>query len=426
MAHLNAHSLFDPYQSAYRPGHSTETALLKIKNDFDLALDRGQGVALVLLDLSAAFDTIDHCILLERLENHCGITGCALEWVRSYLTDRTQSVVIGDMLSDPLPLDIGVPQGSVLGPLLFTIYMLPIGHILREHGILYHGYADDTQLYLLFNPKDPQSLPMQMARLEKCLAKIHQWLIRNKLQLNADKTEFILQVAVHLKTLVQKLRPSLRVGDAVVHPTDCVRDLGVHLDSQLSMRPYINQTTRSIHGHLRSLRRIRRHLDDAACAKAVQALVVSRLDYANSLLSGVPDCALRKLQVAQNSAARLLSATDRRQHITPVLKDLHWLPVRQRIAFKMLSLTFQALHSESAPCYLRSLLVQDQRRPLRSNSSAVQLLAPCTKKNIGEHSFAVRGPKLWNSLPANLRNSTSYPTFKRNLKTFLFKQHFGS
>ena len=166
--------------------------------------------------------------------------------------------------------------------------MLPLGHILREHGILYHGYADDIQLYLLFSAKDldPQSLSIQMARLEKCLVEIHHWLIRNKLKLNADKTELIILVAEHLRTLVQQLRTPLRVGGAVVHPTDCVRDLGVQLNSQLSMSPYINQITRTIHGHLRSLRRIRRYLDDGACAIAVQALVVSRLDYANSFAVG--------------------------------------------------------------------------------------------------------------------------------------------
>jgi hypothetical protein len=337
---------------------------------------------------------------------------------------RTQTVVIGDTLSDPVPLNIGVPQGSVLGPLFYTVYMLPIGRILRKHGITYHGYADDTQLYLRFDPKNPESLLAQIARLERCLDEIRLWLVNNKLKLNEDKTELIILVAAHLKHLVDQLRPVLRVGDAVVQPRDSVRDLGVLLDAELSMRPYINQVTRSTYGHMRSISRIRHYLDDKACATAVQALVVSRLDYANSLLSGVPDCALRKLQVAQNSAARLVSGTGRREHITPVLKQLHWLPVRQRIHYKILSQTFQSLNTDSAPEYLKDMLHRNERRQLRSNSSAVQLIVPRTKKNMGERSFAVCGPRLWNTLPVVLRNSDSHLNFKKGLKTFLFRQHF--
>ena len=139
----------------------------------------------------------------------------------------------------------------------------------------------------------------------------------------------------------------------------------------------------------------------------------------------VPDCVLHRLQFAQNSAACLLSGTNCRQHITPVLEEFHWLPVHQCIAFKILSITYQAVHSDSAPSYLKGLAVQDQQRLLHSNSSVVQLLVPCTKKNIGEHS-GVRGPKLCKTLPTSLRNCNSHLSFKRNLKIFLFMQQFYS
>ena len=153
---MGTHNLYDRFQSAYRPGHSTESALLSIKSDIDLALDQGDGMLLVLLDLSAAFDTIDHSILIDRLDSCCGISGTAKDWLRSYLQDRTQTVVVGDAHSDPVNLNIGVPQGSVLGPLLFSIYILPLGDIVRSHGITHHGYADDTQLGLARTPFQPQ------------------------------------------------------------------------------------------------------------------------------------------------------------------------------------------------------------------------------------------------------------------------------
>ena len=126
MDYMSANDLHEVLQSAYRSGHSTETALLKIKNDIDLALDRGDGVFLVLLDLSAAFDTIDHTILIDRLETWRGITGTVLKWLKTYLSCRTQSVRVGESSSVDVHLKTGVPQGSVLGPLLYLIYMLPL------------------------------------------------------------------------------------------------------------------------------------------------------------------------------------------------------------------------------------------------------------------------------------------------------------
>ena len=150
--HMQLHGLMDSYQSAYRRGHSTETALVNVKNDFDREVDRGQVVLLAMLDLSAAFDTIDHSILLERLRSHLGASPATLAWVRSYLSQRTQQVAIHEALSLKTDLTTGVPQGSVLGPLLFLVYILPLKQIISKHGISYHGNADDTQLYTTFNP----------------------------------------------------------------------------------------------------------------------------------------------------------------------------------------------------------------------------------------------------------------------------------
>ena len=188
--YLQQNGLNDKFQSAYRREHSTESALLRIKNDFDVALDAGDGVLLVLLDLSAAFDTIDHEILLDILESQCGITGVALKWMTSYLSGRTQSVIIGEACSRPVKLRIGVPQGSVLGPLLFSVYIAPLSAIMRKYGISYHGYADDTSLYVRFNPKEPGSLVAALWRLEACLEEIRAWMVANKLMLNEAKTDF--------------------------------------------------------------------------------------------------------------------------------------------------------------------------------------------------------------------------------------------
>ena len=150
--HISGNSLLEPMQSAYRSGHSTETAPLRVKTDLLQAIDRQEVVCLILLDLSSAFSTVNHCLLLQRLEVSFGIKETALEWIRLYLTGRTQRVSVGKATSSPIVLSFGVPQGSVLGPILFTLYTSPLGSICSKYGINYHMYVDDQQIYLSFKP----------------------------------------------------------------------------------------------------------------------------------------------------------------------------------------------------------------------------------------------------------------------------------
>ena len=148
---MRENNLLDPMQSVYRSGHSTETALLRVHSDIVSAIDKGRGVFLILLDLSAAFDTVDHTILLSFLKDYIGLDGPALKLFETYLTNRTQCVSIKGVLSELSELAYGVPQGSVLGPIAFCIYTIPLGAILRHYKIQYHIYADDTQLYFSFD-----------------------------------------------------------------------------------------------------------------------------------------------------------------------------------------------------------------------------------------------------------------------------------
>ena len=183
--YLRQHQLYEPMQSAYRPAHSVESALLKVYNDTLVAIDSGKEVALILLDLSAAFDTIDHRLIIQRLQSRYGISGVALDWFRSYLSNRQQSVLIHGSSSSSRPLHYGVPQGSVLGPLLFTLYTAPLGDVIRSHGLDFMLYADDTQIYATVRNDSSTTV----AQLEACLCDVKKWMTENKLQLNDSKTE---------------------------------------------------------------------------------------------------------------------------------------------------------------------------------------------------------------------------------------------
>ena len=188
-SHISTNILTNVSQSAYRQFHSTETALLKVHNDINLNINNGKVTALTLLDLSAAFDTIDHSILIERLLKWYGISGTALSWFSSYLTDRYQTIKIGNCFSAALPTLFGVPQGSVLGPLLFTLYTTPLSSVIQRHNLDHHLYADDTQIYIsLATPDTNRSLN----QLSDCLQDIFHWMTDSKLKLNANKTELII------------------------------------------------------------------------------------------------------------------------------------------------------------------------------------------------------------------------------------------
>jgi hypothetical protein len=425
-SHMTRHGLHDPLQSAYRAAHSTETALLKIKDDIDRGLDQGEGTLLVLLDLSAAFDTIDHGILLDRLQHYVGISGTSLQWFQSYLQDRKQSVAIDRSLSTPQDLNIGVPQGSVLGPLLFLVYILPLADIIKRHGVLRHGYADDTQLYLRFLQKDTGQFFQAISKLESCIEDIRTWMTINKLKLNEDKTEFMIITSRFYKARYQQLNATLNVGGVAIKPVSSVRNLGTAFDCVMSMEGHVKNIKRSMFYHLKEISRVRRYLDRDTCHMAVQALVISRLDYANIMLVGLPQNLIHGLQIAQNAAARLITGTRREEHITPVLASLHWLPVYQRIKHKCLSLVYKGLHRQDAPKYLKDLLcLHASNRALRSGSQISRLSVQRTKNQYGDRAFSTTAPKLWNALSYVVHQQKTFDGFKRAVKSILFKEHFG-
>ena len=372
--HLASNSMFNSFQSAYTKFHSTETTLLALHDDLINAMDKQKVTCLTLLDLSAAFDTIDHSILLQRLSSWFGLRGNVLSWFASYLLDRTFSVSCSGSKSAPTSLTTGVPQGSVLGPILFILYTTPLSSLISQPQeqnhlhtlgvpVSHHLYADDTQLYISFHPAHFSNA---QSCLQRKIASISSWMASNFLSLNPSKTEFLL---IGLPQQLAKInQPVLLLPDnTTIIPVTNARNLGIIFDSNLSFKQHINSLTKACLYHCRDLRRIRSTLDFDTARTIATALVHSKLDYCNSLYYRLPIAQLDQLQVIQNSLARAVTRTPRFCHISPILKSLHWLKIEQRISYKIISLTYTALQ-HNGPSYLVDKLELQSNRSTRSSS----------------------------------------------------------
>uniref|UniRef100_A0A674EDB2 Reverse transcriptase domain-containing protein n=1 Tax=Salmo trutta TaxID=8032 RepID=A0A674EDB2_SALTR len=417
--YLSQNDLLDPNQSGFKTGHSTETALLCVTEALRTAKAISLSSALILLDLSAAFDTVNHQILLSTL-SELGISGAAHAWIASYLTGRSYQVAWRESVSAPRALTTGVPQGSVLGPLLFSLYTKSLGSVISSHGLSYHCYADDTQLIFSFPPSDNQV----GNRISACLADISVWMTDHHLKLNLSKTELLF--------LLGKDCPfhdlAITVDNSLVSSSQSAKNLGVILDNTLSFSTNIKAVTRSCRFMLYNIRRVRPCLTQEATQVLIQALVISRLDYCNSLLAGLPACAIKPLKLIQNAAARLVFNLPKISHVTPLLRSLHWLPVEARICYKTMVLAYGAVRG-TAPPYLQALIrPYTQTRALRSSTSG--LLAPLPLRKHGSRSaqsklFAALAPQWWNKLPHDARTAESITSFRRHLKPHLFKEYLG-
>ena len=315
-----------------------------------------------------------------------------------------------------------VPQGSVLGPILFSLYTQPLAGIIAEKDCEYHKFADDTQISI---SGDILNFHEKKEQLEDCLDEVGVWMKGNKLKLNEDKTEAMLMGTKAKCDSALNIATSIEVGGNDIAFQDHAKNLGVFLDPQLDMNKHVGHICKSVYLEVRRIGKIRKFLTVQTATRLTCSRVLTRLDYCNSLLGGVTKKQIHRLQRAQNSAAKMILRKKKRDHVQPLLAQLHWLPVEQRIQYKLGTLAYRHFDGTLPPYLSDKLSHYTTSRTLRS-SSQLLLTTPQTKlKTAGGRSFRFQTPHTWNSIPLEVRQSPSFNSFKSNMKTHLFRTAFN-
>ena len=405
--HMTVNKLHDNHQFGYKKYHSTETLLLKIVNNLLLSCDDNMPSVILLLDLSAAFDTVDHTKLLNILYHEIGLRGKAYNWCKSFLTNRTFRIKIGNSYSLVELLLFGVAQGSVLGPRFFNIYTRPLYRYLEPTKFDVDGFADDNQLVKRFLPA-MQSYALGES-IQSCLTSIFQWMNEYFLRLNPDKTKILVIAPPSVKKDI--LISGIFLNGTCIRFVDSAKDLGVIIDTELAFDNQINKIVKSCFMMIRKLSSIKQFLSMMQLKSLVCTKIFSQLDYCNLLYYGLNSSSLMKLQRVQNAAARLIRSKESIS-LNDVFTKCHWLRVRERILFKLL-LTVHKCINNKAPdsvCALLEYGESDRTKKLQERKS---------KSKYGDRAFSHAGPKVWNHLPMNIRIQEDTEKFKKMIKTHL-------
>jgi len=391
VSYLIQHNVLSPHQYAYRPCHSTEDAVLDAVHWMSMHIDVGHVASLTTLDLSKAFDSVDHGVLLDKL----GWYGIRSAWFQSYLSDRKQIVSGGS--SDPLSLTHGVAQGSNLGPILFLIFINDLSSFLTHGRLL--SYADDTQL-LDHSPPTVAGLSDLRRRVEDTIVDLQKWFQANSLKMNPNKTFLTL---IGTKQSLKKAKQfHITISGQEIYQSKTVKILGVLLDQQLAWNSHISMVVRKCNSILSSLYKVRHHLTPDVLKLLVHAHIFPHIQYNLSVWGGAAQCHLHRVQKTLNFAARLVTGVRRSEHISPALEALGWLRVGEMVRQHDCAQVDRALDSSQCPLALSAMFVRRAHVTVRETRAAVAGMLQLPKCRLAktQREFAFRAASSWNARSA--------------------------
>ena len=388
--YLTMNNLISSQQSGFRSLHSTVTALLHATDNWAFNIDKGNINTVVFLDLKKAFDTVDHDILLSKLEPY-GIKDSTYNFFKSYLNIRTQKCVVNGSISESKSLAFGIPQGTILGPLLFILYINDLPNCLENSEP--QMYTNDTHLKFAGNNVD-----IIEQKLNQDLISVSNWLVANKLTLNKSKTEFmVIGSRPRLGTFDRS--PALKIENVLIKQVGSTKSLGVHVDGHLTWNTHISHISRKIASGIGAIKRCRPFAPTEALVCAYNAIVQPHFDYCDIVWGNCGETNATKLQKLKNRAARVLTYSSHVYHMaTVVYKSLN------RLVPEYLQLKFVYRNSQYSP-----------------RDSINRLALPLPRTNYLKNSFRYSGAVLWNSLATGLRQAESLNSFKSGRKEFFFK-----
>jgi hypothetical protein len=413
--YLENNNLLSECQSGFRAKHSCETALQWVVSDWKKTIGDGKIIGVVFLDLRRAFEVVDREILIRKLQWY-GIKGAVLNWFKSYLRNRSQRVKFNGVLSTPINVDLGVPQGSVLGPLLFLLYINDIIEAINDKCAI-RLFADDALIYTT----GYSSIEINN-NLNEQMVKVEEWLKINRLYINVDKTKIMLIRGVRKKATEDNLK--IKLHNKVLEIVSEIKYLGVIIDKNLNFSKHVEYISKKIGAKLGVMRRIGKDLSANMRCIVYKSIVSPLFEYCSSLLVGISKTNLEHLQKMQNQGMRIILRCNRRVRITDMLEALNFMSIKERIEYNTCVLIYKIVNG-LCPIYLQNNIELVQYGEGVSTRQEGNIYVKRCRTAEEQKMLYCEGLKMYNALPKELRREDRLPNYKKQLAKHIQKKERG-